>query len=148
MTEQANTACVFVPCSDSECWAVPQSCLAEIQVVNSTSEDPPDRLEWRGHDVPVVDFGQGGSARWRERRVGTGLVAIFLGLNGENCDYWGVAIRGEGLDLVSIPADELTDAADEAVEHAVSAFKYNDNLYQIPDLDGLQRDIAARTEAA
>ncbi len=148
MTEGTSTSCVLIPCSDTENWAVPQACLAEIHVVNSTSKTPPKAVEWRGQKVPVMDLGEKGAAPWGERRVGTGLVAIFLGLEGAGCDYWGVAVRGEGLAVARLSSEEISDASGEALEHAASAFKYNDVLYQVPDLDGLQQRIATSAEAA
>ena len=144
MSDEATTSRVLIPCSDDECWAVPQSCLAEIHVVNSDQETPPQSIEWRGREVPVVDFGSDAATRWCERRVGTGLVAIFLGMEGAECEYWGVAIRGAGLDLVKLDPDELLDASEDAKAHASAAFRYNDVLYQVPDLDGLQQRAAAQ----
>ncbi len=147
MSDDAITSCVLIPCSDNEKWAVPQNCLAEIHVVNSIEETPPSLLEWRGREVPVVDFGAESDAPWCEQRIGTGLVAIFLGLEGEACEYWGVAIRGAGLDVVTLASAELVDASEEACEHASAAFKYNDVLYQVPDLDGLQKRAAKMAAA-
>lgn len=148
MTDEARTSCVLIPCSDNERWAVPQNCLAEIHVVNSTEEEPPAQVEWRGREVPVVDFGSDKDTPWCEKRVGTGLVAIFLGLENEACQYWGVAIRGAGLDLVNLSPEEVADASNDALEHASAAFTYNDVLYQVPDLDGLQKKVAADVAAA
>lgn len=146
--EVTQTSCVLIPCSETERWAVPQACLAHIQVVKSTSESPPEVVLWRGREVPVMDRGRNGALPWAERRAGTGLVAIFIGLEEEGCEYWGVAVRGEGLDIARLTQDNMRDAADQAMEDAVSAFIYNDVLYQVPDLNGLQKQIAADMQAA
>ncbi|MDX1732751.1 MAG: hypothetical protein R3228_00210 [Halioglobus sp.] len=148
MSESTATSCVLIPCSETERWAVPQACLAEIQVVNSTSEDPPPAISWRGREVPVLDRGEGGEVPWAERRIGTGLVAIFLGREESECEYWGVAIRGQGLTVASLVPADINDASSEAADDASSAFIYNDVLYQVPDLDGLQKHIAANLAAA
>lgn len=148
MTKDTSTSCVLIPCSEDEHWAVPQSCLAEIQVVKSTSASPPAEVLWRGREVPVMDCGSDGALPWAERRAGTGLVAIFLGLEGVGCEYWGVAVRGDGLAIARLSPDNISDASSAARSYATTAFTYNDVLYQVPDLDGLQKQIAAGMEAA
>jgi len=127
---------------------VPQNCLAEILTVSSDSDTPPEAVSWRGVDVPVMDFGADGAAPWREARVGTGLVAVFLGLKGENCEYWGVAVRGQGLSIAALSPREVADVEDEVAEHASAAFRYREGLYQVPDLDGLQKTLAASMSVA
>lgn len=148
MTEGATASCVLIPCSENERWAVPQNCLAEIQVVNSLSDDPPSHVFWRGCEVPVMDIGEDSGIAWREPRVGTGLVAIFLGLEGQDCEYWGVALRGGGLSMVTLGQDDIVDAPEEAADYASAAFRHKDVLYQVPDLTGLQKKIIAQTQAA
>jgi hypothetical protein len=146
--EDTTTRCVLIPCSTDEHWAVPQNCLAEITTVNADSEEPPETIDWRGREVPVIDFGAGCETPWSERRVGTGLVAIFLGLAGEGCEYWGVALRGNALAVANLAPDTVSDAPDRAVEHASGAFEYEGVLYQVPDLDGLQKKLAAARQTA
>jgi hypothetical protein len=140
--------CVLLPCSSSEHWAVPQNTLAEIVTLPADEEQPPEVLDWRGNSVPVLDFGDDDEAPWRERLSGTGLVAVFLGLEGENCDYWAVAVRGEGLAVRQISSEMLEDAGDVTVEHASSAFNLGGTVYQVPDLLALQRRIAANMDTA
>ena len=102
MGENAKKMCVLLPFSATETWAVPQQCLGEIVTVQSESEVPPTELEWRGKTIPVIDLGAEEGPEWREKRRGSGLVAIFLGLSGEACEYWGMAVRGKGLRMVSL----------------------------------------------
>ena len=123
MSEESATNCVLLPVSGDESWAVPQNCLAEILTVSATSDTPPETVSWRGREVPVLDFGSGEDTRWWEERVGTGLVAIFLGLAGEGCEYWGVALRGTGLAVTSLTADKVHDAPERVSEHASAAFE-------------------------
>ena len=96
MTDDTTHWCVLMPCSKTESWAVPQNSIAEIVTLQATTEQPPEELEWRGQTIPVLDFGFDEDCSWREQLGGTGLIAIFLGLKGEGCDYWGVAVRGVG----------------------------------------------------
>jgi hypothetical protein len=148
MTDSALKHCVLVPCSETERWAVPQNCLGEIQVVNSDTGSPPESISWRGREVPVLDFGPEDSTPWCESRNGTGLVAIFLGLKGDDCEYWGVAVRGNGLTVTSLSSDDIGDASDRVADHASAAFEYHGVLYQVPDLDGLQKRVAVNRDNA
>lgn len=146
--DDSTTRCVLIPCATDEHWAVPQNCLAEITTINADSDEPPASIDWRGREVPVLDFGADCETPWCERRVGTGLVAIFLGLSGEGCEYWGVALRGNALAVASLSSDAVNDAPDQAVEHATGAFEYQGVLYQVPDLDSLQKKLAADQKVA
>lgn len=143
MTDNAKRWCVLIPCSKTETWAVPQNCLGEIVTLQTDSELPPDEVNWRDCVVPVLDFGSDDGSRWRESRRGTGLIAIFLGLKGEGCEYWGLAVRGAGLRVASLSPDEVEDMPDQVGEHATAAFNFHGVLCQVPDLDGLQKTIAA-----
>ena len=116
--------------------------------LHGDDEQPPEQLEWRGVSVPVLDFGREDGSPWRERVGGTGLVAVFLGLEGERCDYWGVALRGRGLTVMRIAPADIVDAPDAALEHATAAFTLGNTTYQVPDLAVLQRQIAASMDAA
>jgi len=147
MSDEALRSCVLIPCSQSESWAVPQICLAEILTLQTAAETPPEEVEWRGRTVPVIDMGREDGTSWQEHR-GVGLVAIFLGLEGEGCDYWGVAVRGEGLAIEKISPEEVSDASDDVLPHASAAFRLNDVLYQVPDLDSFQKKISADMSAA
>jgi len=140
--------CVLLPCSDTEFWAVPQNTLAEIVTLHTAGLRPPEQLHWRGATVPVLDFGHDDGSLWREPVGGTGLVAVFLGLEGEGCDYWATAVRGEGLAVRQISPDEVRDAPEAVLEHATSAFVLNGVTYQVPDLVALQRRIAVSMDAA
>jgi len=140
--------CVLLPCSGSEYWAVPQNALAEIVTLQAVSEQPPEELQWRTETVPVLDFGRDDGSRWRERLGGTGLVAVLLGLEGEECNYWGVAVRGEGLAVKRVSPEEVVDAPDAVAEYASAAFVLGGVTYQVPDLVALQRKIAASMAVA
>ena len=93
-------------------------------------------------------FGHDDGVPWRERVGGTGLVAVFLGLEGENCKYWGMAVRGTDLAVKQLLPDQVDDAPDEVVEHASAAFTLDGIIYQVPDLVALQRRVAASMDAA
>ncbi|MAT94923.1 MAG: hypothetical protein CME59_20320 [Halioglobus sp.] len=148
MSEESTTSCVLIPISSAENWAVPQNCLAEILTVNADADTPPESVSWRGRDIPVLDFGADSGARWMHERIHTGLVAVFLGLAGEGCEYWGVALRGEGLAVARLDGEQVTDVPDSVAEHASAAFRFRDSVYQVPDLDGLQKKLAASVQAA
>ena len=140
--------CVLLPCSGSEFWAVPQNALAEIVTLHAVPEQPPEVMQWRSESVPVLDFGRDDGSRWRERVGGSGLVAVLLGLEGEGCDYWGVAVRGEGLAVRRVAPADVRDAPDAVAEHASAAFVLGGVTYQVPDLVALQRRIAASMAVA
>ena len=148
MSEEMNRWCVLIPCSQSETWAVPQNCLAEIVTLQCGEECPPSEIEWRGTTVPVVDFGLEEGPDWCDPRRGAGLVAVFLGLAGEGCEYWGVAVRGDGLRATRLQPEEAADAPGKALPHATAAFEYRGVLCQVPDLDRLQRTITADRQVA
>lgn len=148
MTDETPTRCVLIPCSEKENWAVPQNCLAEILTINSTSAVPPDEVAWRGMEVPVVDVGAGSAIPWSDARVGTGLIAVFLGLRGEGCEYWGVALRGTGLEVAALLPSEVIDRPDAVSEHGTAAFEYRGEVYQVPDIDGLQKKLAVSLQVA
>lgn len=148
MTDNAKRWCVLIPCSNTETWAVPQNCLAEIMTLNVDTLLPPDEVSWRGRTVPVLDFGSDDGSLWRGPRRGAGLVAIFLGLRGEGCEYWGVAVRGEGLRVVSLSPEEVEDVPEQASPHATAAFTFKGVLCQVPDLDSFQKKIAVTRHVA
>lgn len=144
MSDKQSRWCVLIPCSSEQTWAVPQSCLAEIVTLQTDDEQPPASIRWRGVDVPVKDLGASGEAPWLEARTGTGLVAVVLGLKGGACDYWGVAVRGQGLGVRDIAEEEVEDWSGELPEHASAAFQMQGVVYQVPDLPALQQTIPMR----
>jgi hypothetical protein len=148
MTDNTKRWCVLVPCSKTETWAVPQNCLGEILTLPTDTELPPDEVSWRGCTVPLLDLGSDDGSRWREPRRGVGLVAIFLGLKGEGCEYWGVAVRGEGLRVVSLSPEEVEDVPEQVRAHATAAFNFNGMLCQVPDLDSFQKKITVSQHVA
>ena len=148
MSDTTERWCVLVPCSGSETWAVPQNCLAEIVTVHTDAEVPPLEVSWRGRTVPVLDLGSDDGSQWQARGRNAGLVAIFLGLKGEGCEYWAVAVRGEGLKVVSLSPDEVEDVPEQVVSHATAAFTFHGVLCQVPDLDSFQRKIAVSQQVA
>lgn len=141
MSDDASPMCVLLPCSSTQCWAVPQRCLGEIVTVAADDDRPPAEIDWRGQVVPVMDFSGAEEEPWRDRRSGTGLVAVMLGHRGEPCRYWGVAVRGEGLGVTALEEDEMEDLPEAALEHATAAFRMGEVVYQIPDLLALQRSV-------
>lgn len=143
MTEDAKQPCVLLPCSSAETWAVPQNTLGEILTVHSDSEQPPTEVSWRGHTVPVMDLGKDDGSVWREPGRSNGLVAIFLGLKGDACPYWGVAVRGKGLGVVDLQSGEVANTPDDILEYATAAFEFQGIHCQVPDFDRLQKQIAA-----
>lgn len=147
MTDDASRWCALLPCSDELALAVPQNCLAEIVTMHTARERPPESVRWRGESVPVIDFSPEHNG-WREERSGTGLLAIFRGLQGEGCEYWAVAVRGEGLKMKDISAEEIEDVPEEVLELATAAFRLDGKIYQVPDLTVLQQKITAGLEAA
>ena len=132
--------CIFLPCGKGETWAVSQNAVAEIVAADAMSSEPPKQLMWRGKSLPVFDPGLGTGARWREES-GSGLVAVLLGLEGAELEYWGVALRGEGLTIKDIRREAVVDAQDEAHEHAVTAFRLHERLVQVPDLAMMQHQL-------
>ena len=148
MTDENLRWCVLIPCSKQEVWAVPQICLAEIFTLQTESDLPPEEIEWRDRKVPVLDLGAEDGSVWRETRRGSGLIAIFLGLEGEALDYWGVAVRGEGLAVSKVAPDEVRDAPDALAEHATAAFEREGVVYQVPDLAELQKKLAESRQVA
>lgn len=147
MSDETSRWCALLPCSDELSLAVPQNCLAEIVTMHTAQEHPPEKIRWRGESVPVVNFSQG-HAGWREDKSGTGLLAIFRGLRGEGCNYWAVAVRGEGLKVKDIAAEPIEDVPDEVLELATAAFRLDGKVYQVPDLTTLQQKITSGLEAA
>jgi len=141
MSENSSRWCVLLPCSKTESWAVPQNCLAEIVTVHGADERPPEDINWRGEAIPVLDFGRDDGSCWRDTH-GSALVAVILGLEGDACKYWGLAIRGDGLGTIDINEETLEDVPDAALEHASTAFRLRDTVYQVPDLPTLQRQIS------
>ena len=59
---------------------------------------------------------------------------------------WGVALRGQGLGMKDVGAEELQDCPDEALPSSVGAFRMGGVLYKVPDLLELQRSV--RDDAA
>ncbi|MEM1112861.1 MAG: hypothetical protein AAGI11_13195 [Pseudomonadota bacterium] len=141
--------CVFLPCSERETWAVPQNALGEIVTIADASPEPPTVVLWRDHEVPVLDLGREGGAPWRENHGGTGRVAVFLGLEGQDRPYWALALRGQGLSMDALTDDHLEAVGEEEVEmHALGAFKLRGQRYQIPDLVEIPGLLLRRQEEA
>jgi hypothetical protein len=131
----------LIPCSSTETWAVPHNCLGEIFTVYTDDELPPGQVEWRGETIPVMDLGHDDGSQWRDPGRGAGLVAVFLGLKGEGCSYWGVAVRGDGLRVVDLAGEDVEDVPEQVGEHANAAFNFKGVLCQVPDLDDFQKQI-------
>ena len=143
-----GSACVLLPVATGETWAVPQNCLAEILTVHTTEEQAPVEVEWRGRQVPVLSLRGEDDAPWCDPRRGAGLVAIFLGLEGEELEYYGVAVAGDGMGAARITAEVIEDVPEEMTELATAAFRYEGTTCQVPDLDRLQQRVSQVQGAA
>ena len=148
MSEQKQRMCVLLPCASNRHWAVPQNCLAEILTLPASDDNVPAQVRWRGVDIPVIDLADGSDLSWRDEKKGTGLIAVILGVRGAGPDYWGVALRGEGLSVRQLDADECDDRADAMQEYALAAFELDGQVYQVPDLPALQGLAMERSTAA
>jgi chemotaxis signal transduction protein len=142
MSSNHSRWCVFLPCSGEEIWAVPQNCLAEVVTVQAVGQAPPEQINWRGQEVPVLDLDESGETPWRDPLSETGHIAVILGLEGQASDYWAVALRGEGLAAKNLSTREIKDQPDRVMDKCTSAFEYQDVLYQVPDLPELQKQVA------
>lgn len=147
MSDRAERMCVLLPCASNRRWVVPQNCLAEIMTLPTEEDRVPDQVSWRGVDVSVMDFGADGDVPWRDEHNGTGLVAIILGVRGAGPEYWGVALRGDGLGVRHIDESECHDRPEAIQEHALAAFELDGQTYQVPDLPALQC-VAMEMDAA
>ena len=146
MADREDRMCVLLPAGAGHNWAVPQRCLAEVVTLQGGDATPPGSINWRGLDIPVLDFGSEGAEPWRDSRTGAGLVAVMLGLAGQGQDYWALAIRGEGLSVRKVQAQDCEDRPEEQLDYALAAFALGDVTYQVPDLPALQQraqDVAA-----
>ena len=145
MSEQQERMCVLLPCASNRRWALPQNCLAEILTLAAAGELPPQEANWRGCMIPVLVAGgeeaQARADNWRDQHSGTGLVAVIPGLQGVGCDYWAVAILGDGLRLFAIDEAAIEDAPEEVRDYASAAFRLDGIVYQVPDLKDLQAGI-------
>jgi len=141
MSNDERQWCIFLPCGKSETWAVSQNAVAEIIAVDAAGLEPPEQLMWRGESLPVFDPGLGTGTPWRENPGCTGLVAVLLGLEGAELQYWGVALRGKGLTIRDLRREAVEEAQDQAHEHAVTAFRLHEQLVQIPDLVMMQHQL-------
>ena len=138
----SSQQCVALPCTETDLWAVPENSLAEIVALAAEHQTPPAELEWRGQRIPVLDL-QSGDQHWGLRHGGTGLIAVMRGLDPSSTAFWGVCLREHGLRVVDLPA-QPDDAAEEAAEYALGAFRHNGALFQVPDLAALQQRAAGR----
>ncbi len=136
--EQQRRMCVFLPAREGQVWAVPQNCLGEIVTLQDAETAPPPAITWRGQRVPVIDFGGPDGPRWRDEKTVSGLIAVFLGIREQACDYWGLALRGPGLGVRRLEDAACTDRPEACGEYALAAFEFEGRLYQVPDLPALQ----------
>jgi len=144
MTERI---CVLLTCSAQRRWAIPQSCLGEILTLPAEGDSVPAEVNWRGVDIPVMDFGTDGELPWLDPQSGTGLIAVILGVKGPGYDYWGVALRGRGLAMRDLQECDCEDRPDAVQEHSLAAFELEGHTYQVPDLPALQC-LALETQSA
>lgn len=144
MADRDDRMCVLLPCGAGQRWALPQACLAEILTLQLELDAPPPVVDWRGLQVPVLDLGAGGAEPWFDTHSGTGLVAVLLGLEGADGACWALALRGEGLGVRQLLAEDCEDRPEEVRDYALAAFAVDAVTYQVPDLPALQ----ARARAA
>ena len=90
-----------------------------------------------------MDLDEKNESSWRDKRAGTGLVAVMLGLQGGAWKYCGVALRGEGLGMKDLASESIEDASDHALESSTSAFSMGGEIYQVPNLQELHTRIPA-----
>lgn len=148
MEQDISRWCVMLALGENERWALPQNCLAEIATLHSDSDTPPESFTWRGQTLPLLDLYPDDALRWRDVRSGTGMVAVILGLQGEGCDYWGVLLRGHSLGMKSLDDADIVDAPEAETPYGSAAFYLGEELYQVPDLLRMQRELGERDEAA
>jgi hypothetical protein len=146
--ENESRWCVLLPCSSQETWAVPQKCLAEIVTLPTEASSPPTELFWRGRDVPILDLDRGNVAPWRDSRAATGLIAVMLGLKGGSWEYYGVALRGGGLNMKDLSREQIEDVPELALKGSSAAFRMNGKVYQIPDMASLPERQDSQRSAA
>jgi hypothetical protein len=130
--------CVLLTCASNKRWAIPQSCLGEILTVAADEDSVPAEVNWRGVDIPVMDFGAGGREVWRDPQSSAGLIAVILGVKGQGFKYWGVALRGRGLAMRDLQECDCQDKPDAIQEYSLAAFELEGQTYQVPDLPALQ----------
>jgi hypothetical protein len=44
--------------------------------------------------------------------------------------------------------DQVEEASQESLEHTLGAFRHRDQLYQIPDLEALQKQLSSHDSSA
>jgi len=138
MSDRSDRMCVLLPCSGDQRWAVPQSCLAEILTVPAGEGVPPDFVEWRGTEIPVLDIGAVGDVPWQNHRSGTGLIAVVVGIRGMGVDFWGLALRGGNLSVRKVEDRDCEDLPEAVLDHSLAAFSLDGVVYQVPDLTAWQ----------
>ena len=57
-------------------------------------------------------------------------------------------VRGDGLTAARLSASDVKDAPEAVTENATAAFNFNNELFQVPDLDGLQKKVSAHLAVA
>jgi chemotaxis signal transduction protein len=144
MNADVNGDCVLLPAGVGRSWVVPQCCLGEIVTVPAVDERPPQVIEWRGQQVPVANFDATGASPWRESGGSSGLVAVVLGERDERCQYFGIAVRGDGLGVIRLADADIEDLpCSDLPPYTLAAFRLQDNEYQVPDLLAVQRAIGS-----
>lgn len=140
---EARNAYVLLPCSGTETWAVPQSCLGEIITVPAAGNRPPAQVNWRGSEIPVLDCGGGEGGTWRDPGGEAGLVAVLLALRDVPGACWGVALGNQGPARVELGSDVIEPLPDAVAEHALAAFRFAGEVCQVPDLAAWQAVLTA-----
>ena len=59
-----------------------------------------------------------------------------------------MAVRGEGLKVVSLSPEEVEDLPEHVERHATAAFKFDGVVCQIPDLESFQRQSTVKQQVA
>ena len=143
MSDRVDRMCVLLPCGAGQQWALPHACLAEILTLQVGQDSPPATVDWRGLEVPVLDLGADGADPWLDASTGAGLVAVLLGLEGEEEAHWALALRGPGLAVRRVLEQDCEDRPEEQRDYALAAFAMDEVTYQVPDLSALQHQARA-----
>jgi hypothetical protein len=125
--------CVLLPCHGGQTWAVPPNCLVEIAMVPVATAD---RVSWRDRDIPLFEVASAAP------RPDPCPCAIFLGMKGQRCDFWALALADCGARAVTLAAAVLEEQPDQVQADCLSAFRFEGLLCQVPDLPALQARLA------
>ncbi len=134
MSVGSTQRCILLPCHGGQTWAVPPNCLVEIALLPAASTD---RVSWRDRDIPL--FAVAAAAP----RPDPCPCAIFLGMKDQSCDFWALALADCGAQAVTLTAAALQEQPDQIQPDCLSAFRFEGQLCQVPDLPALHARLAS-----